>query len=125
MGNNINFYLDMTTVREFMALIEADMKVNKGEFDKYVEDCEKHYLHTVAQLRRVREFQWVQLDIPIGIVNEMIDKLEKMPGGPMAIQSSASMPVLETLILAQWLATNKTPWSLVMPLVTNLNSKLC
>ena len=75
----------MTTVKEFMALIEADMKVNKGEFDNYVQVCETHYLHTVAQLRRVREFQWVQLDIPIGIVNEMIDKLEKMPGAPMVM----------------------------------------
>ena len=39
-----------------MSDIERDLKVEEHYFDQYVQVLKEHYLTTVAQLRRVRDF---------------------------------------------------------------------
>ena len=77
-----------------MNMVEADLKQSPGAFNEYVTVLEENYINNVAQLRRMNNKQWVQTKIPIGIVIEILDKIEKptimakpiVPGSIASIQ---------------------------------------
>ena len=76
---------DETSSRDFLVHVAAKINKKPQDVEKFIEALESNWIENVGAIKQIDDDQWKQLNIPMGLVNQIKNNL-KTVGQPAAAQ---------------------------------------
>lgn len=80
---------DETSSRDFLVHVATKINKKPQDVEKFIESLESNWIENVGAIKQIDDDQWKQLNIPMGLVNQ-IKNILKTVGQPETNQINSS-----------------------------------